>query len=78
MEDRGKVVSSNILYHKEEVNTYITYLPEGSKEAAVVIFTRAAPIPKDHLRMQYGEKIVFLLRNLPCIIIIFKLFKAAL
>ncbi|MEM2935987.1 MAG: hypothetical protein QW231_02295 [Candidatus Bathyarchaeia archaeon] len=57
MEDRGKVISSDIFYHKEEVNTYILYLPEGSKEAAVIIFTEATPIPKDHkIRIVGGEK----------------------
>ena len=56
VEDRGKVVSSDIFYLKEEVNTYIVYLPEGSKEAAVIIFTGATPIPKDHKIRIVGEE----------------------
>jgi len=56
VEDRGKIISSDIFYLKEEVNTYIVYLPEGSKEAAVIIFTGAAPIPKDHKIRIVGEE----------------------
>ena len=56
MEDRGKVISSDIFYHKEEVNTYVIYLPEKSKEAAVVIFREVTPIPKDHKIRIVGEE----------------------
>ena len=56
MEDKGKVISSDIFYYKEEVNTYITYLPEGSKEAVVIMFTWAAPIPKGHKIRIVGEE----------------------
>jgi len=56
VEDKGKVISSDIFYHKEKVNTYIIYLPEGSKEAAVIIFTGAAPIPRDHKIRIVGEE----------------------
>jgi len=56
VEDRGKVISSDIFFHKGEVNTYLIYLPEGSKEAVVVIFTGAVPIPKDHKIRIVGEE----------------------